>query len=391
MQIVQGRSFCVLDMRGDLVASVLALCTGYIDPTLLHLLDLRSKNVAGFNPLSGPGEPYFRALNVLDALESEAESWGVQLAETIRNCLMLLAEVGEPLTRIEDILFDQAFLAACIARSKSQSVRGFWERYASMNPEKKSSLAMPVLNKVSLLLGTQTVNQVLSHPKPLDLAKITNTPGSVTLVSLAVDQYHSAGKMLGKLFLSNLCQVIFSKVEVAESSRVPQVIFVDEFEHFGSHEFETLLAEGRKFGLSLILAHQTLSQLSPNLRSHILNGVGMKVVFRTGRQDGLTMSKDLTQNPNLIDFANVPVGTAAFWSRGMRPVPIAVNAPLLRGHEPMSEEARRYREAVMRKYATEHPFRPPLEVVKNPVLVESPKPVVVSPKLSDSLEDWLCG
>ena len=93
--IERGQSLCVLDLRGDLVASVLELCAGRVDPRNVCLIDLREKTrPTGFSPLYGPGEPYFRALNVLDVLEAESESWGVQLSETLRNALMLLAEAG---------------------------------------------------------------------------------------------------------------------------------------------------------------------------------------------------------------------------------------------------------------------------------------------------------
>ncbi|HVT12457.1 MAG TPA: helicase HerA-like domain-containing protein [Fimbriimonadaceae bacterium] len=77
----RGHTVAVVDLRGDLVRGVLGLCDRLeIDPERVTLLDLREKQrVQGFNPLSGAGEPYVRALHVLDVVQLEAESWGVHV------------------------------------------------------------------------------------------------------------------------------------------------------------------------------------------------------------------------------------------------------------------------------------------------------------------------
>jgi type IV secretory pathway TraG/TraD family ATPase VirD4 len=41
-----------------------------------------------------------------------------------------------------------------------------------------------------------------------------------------------------------------------------------------------VLSEARKYGLSLIMAHQTLEQIPPELRSVILGNAGIQVYFR---------------------------------------------------------------------------------------------------------------
>ena len=106
-----GNSFVILDLRGDFVDAALDMGAGYLDPRKTFLLDLRErKRPSGFNPLSGLGEPYFRALAVLDAVAAESESWGVQLSETLRNALMLLAESREPLTRLESLFLTRRTL-----------------------------------------------------------------------------------------------------------------------------------------------------------------------------------------------------------------------------------------------------------------------------------------
>ena len=71
----RGHSVCVLDLRGDLVSAVVEMCAAGVDPKLLRIIDLREKlRPFGFDPLHGRGEPYFRALSVLDVVAKESES-----------------------------------------------------------------------------------------------------------------------------------------------------------------------------------------------------------------------------------------------------------------------------------------------------------------------------
>lgn len=120
--IALGHSLVVLDMRGDLVNAALELCAGRVPPEKIKLFDLREKErPTPFNPLFGAGEPFFRALNVLDVVKDESESFGVQLAETLRHSLLLLAENQEPLTNIEQLLMDETYRKSLYAKSKEKN------------------------------------------------------------------------------------------------------------------------------------------------------------------------------------------------------------------------------------------------------------------------------
>lgn len=260
---------------------------------------------------------------------------------------MLLAHTGHRLTRLEDLFYDRRFLAACVAACRLESVAAFWTRFADLSRDRQAALATPVLNKVSLLLATDTLRSILGHERPLDLGAHLNSQGSVTLVSLAVDETHSAGLMMGKLALSSICREIFARVEIPQANRVPVRLYVDEFEHFGMDEFETILAEGRRFGLSLVLAHQTLAQLSPKMRSMVLGNVGMKFVFRTGREDSAVLSRDITGDPRAADFTALPTGECGMWVRNVSGLThVEVNAPIVRHDGSRSPEEESFRNAV---------------------------------------------
>lgn len=392
-EILLGNSFCVFDMRGDLVKGALDMMPGYTLPEKVKVIDLRNPTrSAGFNPLHGKGDPYFRALNMLTVIEALAASWGVQLGETLMNATLVLTEAGEPITRLESLFYDRAFRYACLAACTSESVLSFWQRFDEMSPDRQAAMATPVLNKVSLLTSPTASRHVLDHDNPVDLETHLNGRGNVLLVSLAVDQTHGAGRMLARLVLSSVCRELFARVSAAESERNPIRLYVDEFENFGTEEFETILAEGRRFGVSLVLAHQTLAQLSPRMRSMILNNVGTKIAFRCGREDSITLNRDFTGDPKAIDLTELPTGVAVLWRRGKGTLEVEVNEPIVSNVGSETAISRRYMNLVSENQAPKQPTKKLGLNLFRPQVPPEPKP---SPSGEDSTgyfgaqEDWL--
>lgn len=327
--LLAEQSVVILDMRGDLVAGVLSLCESKgVDPDRVTLLDLREKeNVQGFNPLSGAGEPFIRALHVLDVLASEAASWGVQLEETLRSALLVLAEAKEPLTKIAQLFYDHAFRARCLSQSRDDDLIAFWDRYDALKVERQQTWALPVLNKVTSLLAVPNLRRVLEGNPNLELGDVLNRKGSVLLVSLAVDELHRSSRMLGSLIVSAISREVLSRVEVPERNRNPIRLYVDEFENMASASFESLIAEGRRFKLSLVLSHQTLSQLQIRLRSVIRNNVGLQLIFQCGFEDAKTVSNELPNDLGVAQIRELGVGQAIVMTRDGEAQTVQFDAP----------------------------------------------------------------
>lgn len=317
--LAAGHSVAVVDLRGDLVAGALSLCaSSNIDPRRVHLIDLRSRGGAGFNPLIGSGEPYIRALHFLDVVSAESDSWGVQLEETLRSALLLLAEAGQPVVHLERLFYDDAFRTTCLRTITDEGVVSFWARYDALSLEKRQTWALPVLNKVTPLLAVPVLRELLGSPNPLDLGACLGESGSVLLVSLAVDELHRSSRMLGSLVVSAISREMMARVHVPERDRNPVRLYVDEFENMASDAFEGLIAEGRRFGLTLVLSHQTLSQLPPRLRSVVRNNVGVQILFQCGFEDARQLARELPEGIETANLRALEVGEAYVLDRSGR-------------------------------------------------------------------------
>ncbi len=385
----RGHSVCQLDLRGDQIRSTLELCVGRVDPSKVLILDLREKaRPFGFNPLHGAGEPYFRALNVLSVIKEQSASWGVQLEETLRNALLVLAESGYAITELEPFFFDAAFRDICLSFTLDEQLVHFWERYDELSEEKQAALATPVLNKLAPLLATTTLRTILGHSSPIDLGRHLNTPGSVLLVSLAVDELHDSGRMVGSLLVSAICREIFARVQIPESKRNPVRMYVDEFENFSMDDFESIFAEGRRFKLSTVLAHQTLAQLDSRSRSLILGNVGIKCIFRLGHEDGATLGRDIFRDTSFYDFSELPTGYCVLWRKDRGDIEVEVNEPLVRDVGGLSSRAQTLIQNVYARAPRHQPRTFKVERAESP-RPEPPPQRQPRPLPPPSLEDWL--
>ncbi|OJU62369.1 MAG: hypothetical protein BGO01_00935 [Armatimonadetes bacterium 55-13] len=305
-----GQSIVVLDLRGDLVERTLSLCEAKdVHSGRVALLDLREKEyVAGFNPLAGDGEPFVRALHLLDVVRTEADSWGVQIDEVMRNAFLLLAATNHPVTDIERLLFDMAFLTKLLEASDDPAVSSFFERYQALSEEKQLAWALPVLNKLTPLFATKGMRAILGADQNLNLERILETKGSVLLISLAVDELHRTGRMLGSLLVSAISRTMLARVNVPEEKRNPVRLYVDEFENMASETFESLIAEGRRFKFSLVLSHQNLAQIPPRLKAVIRNNVGLQGLFCCGYQDAKELMWELPEGFTVARLTSLQPG-----------------------------------------------------------------------------------
>ena len=82
-------------------------------------------------------------------------------------------------------------------------------------------------------------------------------------------------------------------------------LYLDEFQNYTTDNIKDILSESRKYGLCLTLANQYLEQISPNLKSAVLNTSGTIICFRVGYQDAYQLAKEIFPSP---DFSTTPEG-----------------------------------------------------------------------------------
>jgi hypothetical protein len=132
--------------------------------------------------------------------------------------------------------------------------------------------------------------------------------GKILLVNLAKgDLTEVNARFLGMILLAKLQSAAMSRSDTARERRRPFYLYVDEFGALATRFFVSLLSEGRKFGISLILANQFQAQIQDEaIREAIFGNVGTIVGFRTGHEDGVRLSHEFYPGPTPRDFVSLP-------------------------------------------------------------------------------------
>ena len=83
-------------------------------------------------------------------------------------------------------------------------------------------------------------------------------------------------------------------------------IYMDEFQNFTTLSIANMLSELRKYHLGLIMAHQYLSQLQPDVRDAVIGNAGTLVSFRLGGHDAPIIARELLPKFSTEDLVGLP-------------------------------------------------------------------------------------
>jgi hypothetical protein len=146
--------------------------------------------------------------------------------------------------------------------------------------------------------------------------------GRILLVNLAKGELSEpSSRFFGMVLLAKLQAAAMARSRLPTAERRDFHLYVDEFQSVSTQSFSTLLSEARKFGLSIVLANQFLSQITDEriLRS-IFGNVGTILAFRVGVSDaellerelgGAITSAELCGLPNWRAYASMLIGGQA--------------------------------------------------------------------------------
>ena len=298
--IIQGEGFGVIDPHGDLINDIkgwLYLWTKkdlkkdivLIDPTDLE-------NTASFNPLEPiNGIPPERlAGQLVEAFKKIwADAWGERMADIMRNSLIALAENNLTLLELPLLLTEPEVRKKILRNVKSTTCRQRFKYFESLSAHTWREWLESTLNKVDAFLSDPAIRQIFASPKGSFSLRDIMDNKKILLVNLNKGSLGDSANLLGALMVSKIKMAAFSRNDLSVEKRQPFYLYIDEFQNFATDSFIEILSEARKYKLSLILAHQNLSQLTESLRDSILANCGIQACFRVNREDAQLLAREI--------------------------------------------------------------------------------------------------
>ena len=308
----RGHGFALLDPHGDNAAAVADAVPPTDTNRVIYLDPSDLAHPIGFNPLNNivPDQRPLAAAHIVAAFQHIwGASWGPRLEYILTNALRILLDApGTTLLGLPRLLADANYLTALLAHARDPVVRGFWlNEFAHYNERYAIEAIAPIQNKVGTLLSPPAIRNMLGQVKStIDVRRLMDD-GQVLIVNLAKGKLGEAPThLLGAFLATAFSQAAEARADVPEHKRRDFTLYADEFQHFATVSFATILSEARKYRLGLVLAHQFLGQLTPLLRQAVIGNAGSILAFRLGAEDAPLISNELgIENASaLTDTAN---------------------------------------------------------------------------------------
>lgn len=305
--IAAGRGLALIDPHGDLAETVLSLIPPQRRSETVYFAPADRAFPIGFNPLAkiARDDRPLVAAAITEAFRNLwSDSWGPQLEQFLYNAVAALLDMpGGTLLGVKYILTSKTYRARVVAHIADPEIRQFWLKdFAEHMPEKEQrERTLSTLNKIGQFIADPAIRNILGQPRNrLDLAGVMDE-GGIFIANLAQGAIGvRKANLLGSLIASSFHTAALRRRE----TRRPFFLYVDEFHSFGSTVFADMLSGIRKFGVSLTLAHQYVSQLSPPLRDALIGTVGITIAFRLGGGDAELLGNEFGLAPR--DFTTLP-------------------------------------------------------------------------------------
>ncbi len=220
------------------------------------------------------------------------------------------------LIEVPRLLYDDDFRQAVIGRLVDPLARDFWLQYNKTNDFHRSENLAWIVSKFDTFTTDHIVRNIIGQTKSsVNISEII-AKKHILLVKLqgaVIGEVNAA--LLGMILLSKIRWAAMARAALPVSERTEYYLYVDEFQHFASTGFESILAEARKYRLSLVLAHQHIGQLRAfNISSGtmedratqaIFGNVGTIISFRLGVHDAKIIAEEMGPPVDPPDLKNL--------------------------------------------------------------------------------------
>jgi hypothetical protein len=241
------------------------------------------------------------------------------------------------------MLHDERYRAWVVKQIKDPMVRSFWvNEFAGYNATFRQEVVAPIQNKVGQIFLAPALRNVLGQVGTKINFRFIADRRRIFIANLSkgkIGETHSS--LLGSLLITSFELAALSRADCPSSEREDFLLYADEFHHYATDSFSSILSEARKYHLSLTLAHQYLGQLNEEISDAVFGNVGTILAFRVSQADALILERQFGGHFTREHFTGLE--NYEFCARLLN------REPFLAKSLPPLETARRRRKTIMRQ------------------------------------------
>lgn len=303
---LSGMGFCLIDPHGDLAIRLLACLPEERLGDVVYVSFAEDGCVPRWNPFMAKVPPGKFADDFVRAFAAMFDSFGARMAHIIRHAAYATHCIRGNLEDFAELLSDsdrgRQLRKAVLERLENPEARRFWlEEFASYRGEHLDA----VRNKLSPPLLSEKLGATFRGRENTVEPREWMDSGKIVVVNLATGRLGGEGaRFVGGLLCSLIHRAALSRDDVAETARRPFFLFLDECQQLQSAALEEMLSEARKYGLGVVLAHQAMKQLEPEV-SHAMGNCATFSTFQPVDEDIAYARRALLSRVSMEDLASL--------------------------------------------------------------------------------------
>jgi hypothetical protein len=310
--IQRGNGIAIIDPHGDLAEMLLDYIPEKRINDVIYYDAVNESHVIAFNPLQGipKGQEHLVVSGLIATFKKIwIDSWGPRLEYILRYSLLTLCSYPEAtLLDIQPLLTNYFFRAKVLSYCTDQYLLAFWaNEFDKYTPQIRAEAISPILNKTGLFTAITTLRNIIGQTiTGFQISEVMDN-GKILICNLSKGKLgEDATTILGSMIVNAVQLAALGRASEQEVDRKPFYLYVDEMHSFVSLSFTDILAEARKYKLSLFLAHQYMEQIHEKIRYAIFGNVGTMIIFRVGAEDAKQLAQEVNPVFDEEDLINLP-------------------------------------------------------------------------------------
>lgn len=312
--IEAGRGLAFLDPHGDSIQNILERIPSWRREDVVLFDPTDTEYPVSFNVFDGvPKERrHLVASGLIEAFKGIwRDSWGPRLEYILYAAFAAVLDCENvSLLSVQRMLSDGAYRAWVVRQVKDPIVRAFWrDEFARYDKRFMAEAVAPIQNKIGRILMSPVLRNILGQVKSRIDARLAMDRKKIFLANISKGRLgDDKSALLGALLMSQFYAAAMGRADVPREDREDFTLYADEFPSYSTASLSSMLSETRKYGLSLVLAAQHLSQMELAVRDAVLGNVGSIISFRVGPDDALVLERACGGLMKAADFATLDNG-----------------------------------------------------------------------------------
>ena len=215
------------------------------------------------------------------------EFTGPKMQHYLRHALLTILADPEPQTILEliRVLTDDAFRVPYTAKLDDPLLASFWAtEWPSPSGRENDNSIKAVLNKLGAFVSYDSIRDVVGQGESSIRPREIMDRGDLLVVDCSQVGGDNA-RLFGAMVISRFYVDATGRQGTPRDQRRQHFLIVDEVPTFDTEALRRIIDEGRKFGLALVTASQSLRGMGERLRDSVLTNAGVIALISPGPDD----------------------------------------------------------------------------------------------------------